>query len=115
MPRKGSQAAVAGLNMSPPSAAIPSGKEALESDILGVVTKGKSQGMGREAQGTQLLTAHSSSLHREHTMMLGNIPLCVLQPSNSEMSLVDVPLCHNGVQKLSPPHFTPIPSVRSPH
>lgn len=82
MPRKGSQAAVAGLNMSPPSAAIPSGKEALESDILGVVTKGKSQGMGREAQGTQLLTAHSSSLHREYTMMLGNIPLCVLQPSN---------------------------------
>lgn len=100
--------------MSPPGAAIPSGKEAVESKILGVVIKGKSQGMGREAQGTQLLTAHSSSLHREHTM-LGNIPLCVLEPSNSEMSLVDVPLCQDGVQKLSPPHFTPIPSVRSPH
>lgn len=75
MPRKGSQAAVARL-LSPPGAAIPSGKEALENKILGVVTKGKTQGIGREAQGTQLLTAHSSSLHREHTMMLGNIPLC---------------------------------------
>lgn len=51
--------------------------------ILGVVTKGKSPGMGREAQGTQLLTAHSSSLPREHVMKLGNIHLCVVEPSNS--------------------------------
>lgn len=72
----------------------------MDSKILGVVTKGKSQGMGRAAQGTQLLTAHSSSLHREHTMMLGNIPLGVLQCSNSEMSLVNVPLCQDGMQKL---------------
>lgn len=76
------------------------GKEALENKILGAVTKGKSQGLGREAQGTQLLAAHSSSLHREHTTKLGNIHLCVLEPSSSEISLVDGPLCQDGVQKL---------------
>lgn len=98
--------------MSPPGAAIPSGKEALESKILGVVTKGKSQGMGREAQGTQLLIAHSSSLHRD----VRKHPFDVFcSPVTLEMSLVDVPLCQDGVQKFSQPHFTPIPSVRSPH
>lgn len=53
------------------------GTEALETKVLGAVSKGKSQGTGREAQGTQQLAARSSSLHREHTTKPRNIRLSV--------------------------------------
>lgn len=97
----------------------------MENKILGAVTKGMSQGMGREAQGTQLLTAHSSSLHRECTMKLGNIPLCGLEPSNSELSLVDGFSARKGCRSskgteqsgtaASPVSLHSFPGVRSPH
>lgn len=61
------------------------GKEALETKVLGAVSKGKRRGTGREAQGTRQLATRSSSLHREHTTKPRNIHLSVLEPSPSEM------------------------------
>lgn len=123
MPGKGSQAAVARLEHDPSRC----------SNLLFVGRRTRSweqspreraKEWGGRHKALKLLAAHSSSLHREHTTKLGSVHLRVLEPSSSERSLVDGPLCQDGVQTLRgcgavrhhcQPHFTPSSTFRSQH
>lgn len=118
MPGKGSQAAVARLEHEPSkcSSFLFLGRRHWRTRSCGHQRQEPRNG----DRGTRHSAAGCPFLHREHTTKLGNVHLCVLESSSSEMALVDGPLCQDGVQTLRgcgadrqhcQPRFPSLPSL----